>query len=127
MGAPPAGRIAATRSLVVNVAVAAVSTKTPSRSTLTRSEISRTSFKRCEMKKIPMPSALSFFIWPNRLLTSRMVRADVGSSKISTRALRSRPRMISISCWLAMLNSPAQVEKSQVRPSSRARRSQRSE
>ena len=67
-------------------ATGAVRTSLPSRSTVTRSEIARISSSLCDTYRIAAPSCFSRRISANSRSISRGLRAEVGSSRMRTRA-----------------------------------------
>ena len=75
-------------------------TTAPRRMTVIVSAIAWTSLSLCEMKMIDVPPAFSSRMTRNRSSVSLGVSTEVGSSRISTLASRSRALMISTRCWM---------------------------
>ncbi len=72
--------------------------KAPSRITSTRSAMAKTSGKRCETNTQETPRSRSARMWPNSRCASLSVRAAVGSSRMSNRALRESAFAITTIC-----------------------------
>lgn len=78
----------------------------PSRVMVTRSTMCWSSSSRWEMYTIPQPFSFRSRMMRNRSSISRAVRAEVGSSMMSTRALVDNALAISTICCLDTGSSP---------------------
>ncbi len=98
--------IAATSCTLSSAAVGYSPTRRPLRSTVIRSEISYTWSRKCETNRIAVPPSRRRRITRNSSATSSASRLDVGSSRISTRALTAVARAMATSCWMAIGCAP---------------------
>ena len=108
MSRPTINRI---RSGIDSSRTGRLATTRPSFSTVARSASSKISASRWEMYRIPRPCERSSLITRNTRSSSIPDRTADGSSKMSTRACRTRARAISTSCRSATLKLATSVSR----------------